>query len=231
MKYSLVFLLLPFTLCAQNVGVNVLNPSATLDVHALSLSPTDKALSISNAFNDTLLILNNNGFLGLGTTQPNAPLTIQTNAPIAAFFSSPVEGQPAVNPNELVTLGQLQAVSASSSANASSQSSATMWSLGFTTQNAYISNGAIFCRNLNEGGFTDWRLPTAADIMKLVQDPLVPLPTYNSGGYWLSPGLHVNGASSAWPIFFISNSNLSASNSFYFTTDWGASSYRAFCVR
>jgi len=228
----LVLGVLAHSIAAQNVGINTSNPSAALDIQSTGNTATTMAVSISNSNNDTLWVLRDNGNVGIGTTQPTAPLEVQTQNAIAARFSAPIEGQPAVNVNELVTLGQLQAVSAAGSSSGSAASNASMWSTSFTTSNAYFGNAVIFCRTLTDGGFSDWRVPTVLDVIKLMEDSSIPLPVYAAGAsYWLTLAQAVNG-NGAFPLIYIGNSNLTTNNSFYFLSDWtNNGSARAFCVR
>jgi hypothetical protein len=220
------------SLSAQNVGINTLFPAAALDVQSSGNSSATMAVSVSNSGNDTLVVVRDNGNVGIGTTQPGVPLDVQTQGNLAARFSAPVEGQPAVNTNELVTLGQLQAVSAGGSSSGSSASNASMWSTSFTTTVNNFATAVIYCRNLTDGGFTDWRVPNVLDILKLLEDSSVPLPSYGAGAYyWMSVSQATHGSIS-WPIFYIANANLNSNNSFFFnTTSSSSNDARAFCVR
>jgi len=233
MKRTFTFLicLSATALSAQNLGVNTSSPSATLDVQSQGNSAQTRAISVSNSNNDTLLLLSDDGRLGIGTTSPTAPLDVNTSGSVAARFSAPVEGQPAVNANELVTLGQLQAVSAGGQSSANYGSNATMWSTSVTPAGAWHSNAMLFCRNLTEGGFNDWRLPTLADIFKLVADTSVPLPSYSTGSYWLIPTHFVNASSASIPYLIISQPSFSNPNPFYYSTSGSTSNYFGFCVR
>jgi len=218
---------------AQNIGINTSTPAAALDVQSSGNSSATMAVTVSNSGNDTLMVVRDNGNVGIGTTQPGAALDVQTQNSIAARFNAPVEGQPAVNSNELVTLGQLQAVSAGGSSSGSASSTATMWSTSFSTSNANFGTAVIYCRSLTDGGFTDWRVPNIIDILKLLEDSSIPLPTYGQGAYyWLSISQAVTG-SHIWPMIYIGNSNLNVTNSFFFNTTSSSSNSdaRAFCVR
>jgi len=212
----------------QRMGVNTNNPTATLDVQTTGNSGQTSAFSVSNANQDTLLLLRDNGRLGIGTTQPQAPLDVQTSGNVAARFSAPVEGQPAVNTNELVTLGQLQAVSAGGQGGSSGASNATQWSTG-TQSSVNFFSSLLYCRNLTEGGFSDWYLPSMNDIIKLISDSSIPLPAYSNGAYWLSP---LNPVTNSGNNLFISISGpITNVNSWVFSSTSNSTSYNAFCVR
>jgi hypothetical protein len=212
----------------QRMGVNTSTPSATLDVQSQGNSAQSKALSVSNSNQDTLMLLLDNGNLGIGTTQPQAPIDVQTSGNLAARFSAPVEGQPAVNANELVTLGQLQAVSAGGQGGSGQSSNATMWSTS-TQTSLNLFSSLVFCRNLNEGGFTDWRLPTLNDVIKLITDDAVPLPSYSSGGYWMSPVNPVTNSGNSLGLSI--GGSLSSTNTWSFFSTSNSTGYNAFCVR
>jgi len=221
-------------ICAQNLGINTSTPAAALDVQSSGSSSGSMAVSVSNSASDTLIVVRDDGNVGIGTTQPGAPLDVQTQGNVAARFNAPVEGQPAVNTNELVTLGQLQAVSAGSSSSSSGiYALPTEWSLESPSASRFI--GAImYCRDLTYGGHTDWRVPSPDDFMYLITESAVQLPvlTINTQ-YWLrvSPP-EFNGSTS---------SNTTARvNTFYFTGDWNTSyltvtsttsNYSTICVR
>jgi hypothetical protein len=231
MRFFILIPLIFLSLNAQNVGVNTSTPHAALDVNSTGNSASTKAVSVSNSASDTLFVIQDNGNVGIGTAQPGAPLDVQTQGTLAARFNAPVEGQPAVNSNELVTLGQLQAVSAGGSGGGQ-QSSATMWS----TQSSgigYFTDGLIYCRQLTEGGFTDWRMPTVADFTRLIQDSSIPLPSYPVAFYWLDMTYTGLNSGSTWMQLRIDNSNLSVLNSHYLTYSYSISSNtpRTFCVR
>jgi hypothetical protein len=234
LRLSFSFWILAGTLFAQNMGVNTSSPSATLDVQSQGNSAQTRAVSVSNSNNDTLLLLRDDGRLGIGTTSPAAPLDVNTTGTIAARFSAPVEGQPAVNANELVTLGQLQAVSAGSQGSSSTGSNATMWSSTQTPANVTLFDAMRFCRNLSDGGHTDWRLPHFNDVYTLMSNSAVPLPTLNAtGNYWLSATdmTYLNNSSGFWPGVSISNTDLNANGSISFSLIYYYNTYRAFCVR
>jgi len=231
MRLFISAILLFGPLTAQHVGVNTTTPAAAFDVSSPGNTSATKAVSVSNSASDTLFVIQDNGNVGIGTTQPGAPLDVQTQGTLAARFGAPVEGQPAVNSNELVTLGQLQAVSAGGSGSGQ-QSSATMWS----TQSSgagYFTDGLIFCRQLTEGGFSDWHMPTVADFIKLIQDSSVPLPTYPAAFYWLDLTFSGLNNGSTWLQLRIDNSNLATPLSHYFTYTYssGSGTPRTFCVR
>jgi hypothetical protein len=208
-----VFLI--FHLNAQNVGINTSTPVAALDVQSAGNSSATMAVSVSNSGNDTLVVVRDNGNVGIGTTQPGAPLDVQTQGNLAARFSAPVEGQPAVNTNELVTLGQLQAVSAGSSS-AGVYSLPTGWSAESQSTMRFVG-AIIYCRNLTEGGHTDWRVPTTEEFLYLLGETIVPLPSLTlNNQYWLrSPNLDLPGSTSSNTIARV--------NAFYFTGDWSTS--------
>jgi hypothetical protein len=229
MKKLLFVFFLPFTVFAQasRVGVNTSIPSATLDVQSQGNSAQTRALVISNGQADTLMVLLDNGNVGLGTSQPQVPFEVQTNGNLAARFSAPVEGQPAVNSNELVTLGQLQAVSAGGQSG-SMGSNATQWSVG-TLNSVNLFSSLVFCRTLNEGGFTDWHLPTLNDVIKLITDDSIPFPSYANGGYWLSS---INPVTNSGNGLFLSiNGSLATNNTWWYSSTSSSSSYNCFCVR
>jgi hypothetical protein len=220
--------------CAQNVGINTSNPSAALDIQSTGNTATTMAVSISNSNNDTLWVLRDNGNVGIGTTQPTAPLEVQTQNAIAARFSAPIEGQPAVNVNELVTLGQLQAVSAAGNSTSSGlYALPTEWSNENPNPGTLIS-GAMYCRNLTQGGHTDWRLPSMEEFMYLITNSSVSLPSlsFTFGYYWLRASNIEHGSTSTnTPGRF---------NTFYYTGDWNTSyinvtssaqSHYSICVR
>jgi hypothetical protein len=226
-----IFWLCAAGLFAQNLGINTSTPSAALDVQSQGNSGQTRAFSVSNSNNDTLLLLRDDGRLGIGTTAPTAPLDVNTSGSVAARFSAPVEGQPAVNTNELVTLGQLQAVSAGGQSSSNYGSNATMWSTSVSPSGAWHASALLFCRNLTEGGFNDWRLPTMADIFQLYADSSVPLPTYPIDAYWLVPTNFVNASTSVMPYLSLSQSSLSSNNPFTYGQNGSTANYRAFCVR
>jgi hypothetical protein len=216
---------------AQRLGVNTTTPVSTLDVQSQGSGSLTGALSVSNSNNDTLLYLRDDGRLGIGTTTPSVALDVITSGSVAARFSAPVEGQPALNANELVTLGQLQAVSAGGQSSANFGSNATMWSLSVTPSAGWHSNALLFCRNLTEGGFNDWRLPTMLDIFKLVSDNSVPLPSYAPDNYWLIPATFVNASTGSIPYLIVSQPSFSNANPFYYSTVGSSSNMKGFCVR
>lgn len=215
---------------AQNVGLNTQTPVGTLDIRSTGQTASSHALLVSNAASDTMMVIRDDGRVGIGTTQPAYALDVQSADPVAARFNAPVEGQPAVNQNELTTLGQVQNLIVSASGSASP----TMFSAASTTD-MYFTSALIYCRNLTEGGYTDWRVPTLQDWIELVQNDAVVLPTYISNRYyWISPG---DGAypvySYYWLTLYISTSNLSTNNSHYITNSNNSPSSSAytFCVR
>jgi hypothetical protein len=219
---------------AQNFGINAPNPSATLDIQTFGNNAGSNAITVTNSQNDTLFLLRNDGRLGIGTTAPSAPLEIQTNGAIAARFSAPVEGQPAINANELVTLGQLQTVSAGGQAAGSTGSNATDWSSTFSSTTLTLFDAMRFCRNLTDGGHNDWRLPHFNDIYTLFSNSAVPLPTLNATGtYWLSATdmTYLNNSSGFWPAISVSSTNLNTNGSVSFTITYYYNSNRTVCVR
>jgi len=231
---SFVLSVLAPSLVSQNLGVNTSSPNATLDVQSQGNSAQSRAISVSNSNNDTLFLLRDDGRLGIGTTSPTAPLDVNTSGSVAARFSAPVEGQPAVNSNELVTLGQLQAVSAGGQSSSSTGSNATMWSSTQSGSTISLFDAMRFCRNLTDGGHTDWRLPHFNDVYTLMSNSGTPLPTLSSTGtYWLGATdmSYLNNSSGFWPALSVSNTDLNANGSVALTVVYYYSNLRVFCVR
>jgi hypothetical protein len=233
----LISIVFPGLISAQNIGINTSTPAAALDVQSSGNSSATMAVSVSNSGNDTLLVVRDNGNVGIGTTQPGVPLDIQTQNSVAARFSAPVEGQPAVNTNELVTLGQLQAVSAGSSGSAGVSSTATMWSTSSSPVAGNFHTAMVYCRNLTEGGFTDWYLPSISDYIKLISDTSIPLPTgFSTGLHWLRPETYTPISTGSlinigFPVLNVNNADWSQNNAVTFLANSNTQNYLAFCVR
>lgn len=92
----------------------------------------------------------------------------------------------------------------------------------------------IYCRNLTEGGHTDWRMPTQDDFEHMLQDDAVVLPTSpNNLHYWLNfestYSSSSNGASQFKYTYFFVNNNLS--DSYYAQYSTTSSTPYAICVR
>lgn len=75
-----VLLSLPIELVyAQNVGINTLNPMATLDILSLGDSGLTENIRISNSNNTNLLTVLDNGYMGLGITSPAVRLDLRAD--------------------------------------------------------------------------------------------------------------------------------------------------------
>lgn len=216
---------------AQNIGVNTASPQGSLDVRSSGNSSATHALLISNTASDTMLVVRDDGRIGIGTTQPGFTLDVQSTQPVAARFGARVEGHPALQSNELTTLGQVQALTVAASG---SVAAPTMFSTSTSITSGYFTDGLMFCRNLSEGGFTDWRMPTMEDWTRMIQNDAVAIPNYPAGrNYWMDLTATGPTVNSYWHQLYISNANLSASFSHYFVANYSPSSSNAytFCVR
>lgn len=97
----------------------------------------------------------------------------------------------------------------------------------------YYIGALEYCRNLTEGGHTDWRIPSCEEFEFLVQDGSVVLPTLNTSTYyWLDCESPYSTSSSGSAMYKFT---------VYFTGSWAASYFaqynnassapRAVCVR
>jgi hypothetical protein len=216
---------------SQHVGVNTQTPQGALDIRSAGNTSSTHALLISNTASDTMLVVRDDGKVGIGTTQPAFSLDVQSAQPVAARFGARVEGQPAIQNNELTTLGQVQAMTVAASG---AVAAPTMFSATTSSSGGYFTDGLIFCRNLSEGGFTDWRMPTMEDWTRMIQNDAVALPSYTAARYyWMNPSTTGPVSTSAWYQLYISNPNLSTTFSHYFTSTYSpsSSSVYTFCVR
>lgn len=226
-----ILLGMPSLLFAQHVGVNTQTPQGALDIRSAGNTASTHALLISNTASDTMLVVRDDGKIGIGTTQPAFSLDVQSAQPVAARFGARVEGQPAIQNNELTTLGQVQALTVAASG---AVAAPTMFSTTTSSSGGFFTDGLIFCRNLSEGGFTDWRMPTMEDWTRMIQNDAVALPSYTASRYyWMNPASTGPVSTSAWYQLYISNSNLSVPLSHYFTPNYSPSStiVYTFCVR
>lgn len=218
-------------LSAQNVGLNTQTPVGTLDIRSTGQTGSSHALLVSNAASDTMVVIRDDGRVGIGTTQPAYTLDVQSADPVGARFNTRVEGQPAINQNELATLGQVQTLIVS----ASSSASPTMFSTQTSSSAGQFSDALVFCRSLTEGGYTDWRVPTLEDWMEMYQNDAITLPNYTSGRfYWFAPTVQFTNSSYTYPYqLYINSSDLSVAGSFQITYNYriNQTGPYTFCIR
>lgn len=76
-KYIYLFFLMPTALLFSQVGVGVVNPQATFHVDGAKDNPATGLPTVAQQLND--FVVTSQGFVGIGTTTPFAPITFSNN--------------------------------------------------------------------------------------------------------------------------------------------------------
>ena len=96
-----VFLFLGFSINAQNVGVNTSTPNSALEVKGNGDTDATSALNVTNSSQTSLLQINDNGRIGIGTTTPGARFMVvgQAGEPTMNIVA-PTGNNPSLRVNE-----------------------------------------------------------------------------------------------------------------------------------
>ena len=97
----LMLLFLGFSMTAQNVGVNTSTPNSTLEVKGNGNTDATSALNVTNSEETSLLQINDNGRIGIGTITPGARFMVvgQSGEPTINVVA-PAGNNPALRVNE-----------------------------------------------------------------------------------------------------------------------------------
>ena len=102
-KFQLLFILLfvGFSMTAQNVGVNTSTPNSALEVKGNGDTDATSALNITNSTETSLLQINDNGRIGIGTTTPGARfMVVGQNGEPTVNIVAPAGNNPSLRVNE-----------------------------------------------------------------------------------------------------------------------------------
>lgn len=97
-----------FTLFSQNVGINTTSPNSTLEVKASGNTADKAAINITNADSVSLLLVRNDGNVGVGTSMPGAKFMVKgtgTNPTLNVVTSTGTIPALRVNDNGRIGVG------------------------------------------------------------------------------------------------------------------------------